>query len=190
MFGALGALIFVLWRARKKSKELTRKNAILADRSSAYGASARIEQVMRDRTSVQPQPISARSATSINTTDVETLVGGGRDGYRGLRHSQGYAGSREEEYYGKYPDSYVGSSSVDHYRDEQGQGRAREDEGEYYGKYEESGVGTIDTYEQGVRDSYAEGKEEEHHERPERSERPERVSYYGPDGVKRYGREF
>lgn len=140
---------------------------------------------MRDRESVQRPDMRARSATSINTADMETLVSGG-SGYPGVRHEEGYTREGGDEYYGKWHESDVGSSTVDRYRDEMGYAGQKGNEREYHGKYEKSGTGTIDTYEQGVRDSYAEGKEEEF---KGRQERQERTSYYGPDGVRRYGRD-
>ncbi|CAO2652279.1 Nn.00g005620.m01.CDS01 [Neocucurbitaria sp. VM-36] len=46
IIAVLAAMGTVYWKARKKARKLTRENAILVDRTSAHGASARIEKVL------------------------------------------------------------------------------------------------------------------------------------------------
>ncbi|KAH7371566.1 hypothetical protein BKA66DRAFT_611354 [Pyrenochaeta sp. MPI-SDFR-AT-0127] len=84
---ALSALILVLalgtvyLKAKKKAQDLTRRNAILLDRTSAHGASARIEQVIGRR----------RSVTSLTTTDGgATLVSRDSAGEGYGREGSGY----------------------------------------------------------------------------------------------------
>ncbi|KAF1840334.1 uncharacterized protein K460DRAFT_421306 [Cucurbitaria berberidis CBS 394.84] len=87
--GILVAMAMVYWKARKKTKELTRKNAILVDRTSEHGASARIDKVM-----------SGRSMTSLTTTaDGATLVPASR---RETQDGHGIHGQEGgQEYHGK-----------------------------------------------------------------------------------------